>query len=155
MVVGMEERIQVPKGEGDNIETPPWLFGRLNARFRFSWDAAASEENSYCGPILDCLDVDWYLPAAGGAIFLNPPYSNPTPFLAKAANAARFYHIPTVALLKGDPSTRWWNDWVAPFAHLIWIPRRIRFYYKGLPTVDVSNFPSVLAFYHGMDWNAP
>ena len=85
---------------------------------------------------------------------MNPPYSDPGPFLACAVSAAAL-GIPTVALLKGDPSVRWWNSYVAGQAELIWIPRRIRFYYKGLPTEDTSNFPSVLAFYHGMDWTAP
>ena len=151
----MEERIQVPKGEGDNLETPPWLFERLNRRFRFTWDAAASAENSKCGPITDCLNVSWLDMSQDGTVFMNPPYSDPAPFLEKAANAALFYHVPTVALLKGDPSTRWWNAWVRPSATLVWIPRRIRFYYKGLPTINISNFPSVLAFYHGMNWAEP
>jgi phage N-6-adenine-methyltransferase len=150
----MEERIVVPKGEGDNIETPPWLFDRLNRRFRFVWDAAATAENSKVGAVLNCLEVAWADVARGGVVFMNPPYSDPTPFVRAASDAA-VRGVPTVALLKGDPSTRWWGGWVAGKAQLIWIPRRIRFYYKGLPTVDVSNFPSVLAIYHGMDWNAP
>lgn len=145
-------RIKVPKGEGDNMETPPWLFNQLNDVFQFGWDAASSNENNLAGGYVNCLEVDWR--QQFGTVFLNPPYSKPAPFLQAAANYSEM-GVTTVALIKGDPSTKWWNSYVAPYAQLKWIEKRLRFYYKGQPTEDVSNFPSVLAFYWGFpDWKA-
>ncbi len=141
------ERIQVPPGEGDSLETPPWLFRQLNEAFNFGWDAASSKENNLVGGYGNCLELNW-CDRAWGVVYLNPPYSNPSPFLANAV----YYmtkRVTTVALIKGDPSTRWWNDYVEPYAQLKWIRKRLRFYYKGQPTEHAANFPSVLAFYWG------
>jgi hypothetical protein len=95
-----------------------------------------------------CLESPWkYSP-----VWLNPPYSNPTPFLAKAAYEAEWHGVTTVALIKGDPATRWWNSCVKDRATLTWIPNRIRFYLNGEPTPHAASFPSVLAIYWGISW---
>lgn len=139
--------IEVPKGQGDEIETPPWLYEELNAVFHFGWDAAATKENTWTGDfsVEDCLEVSW---EGRGPVFLNPPYSKPGPFLMTASYYMTL-GVTTVALIKGDPSTKWWNKYVKPFAQLKWIEKRICFYYKGQPTKHAANFPSVLAFYWG------
>ena len=135
-------RIAVPKGEGDNMETPPWLFERLNRAFSFTNDTACTETNALAPPVgRDCLTVVW-----GARNFLNPPYSNPGPFVAKAVEEQERGNL-TVALLKYDHSVVWWNTSVRNYATLYMIPFRVRFYYKGHPTRDTSNFPSVLAIY--------
>jgi hypothetical protein len=38
--------------------------------------------------------------------FMNPPYSNPRPFIKKAWGDSKYCKI--VCLVKVDPSTRWW-----------------------------------------------
>ena len=144
-----EERIQVPKGEGDNIETPPWLFSYLNETFRFTWDACSNAENNLVGGFKDALLMDNWLEHR--TVFMNPPYSKPKNFLLMAAEASK-RNVTTVALIKGDPSTTWWNSYVDPYATVKWLPYRIRFYYKGKPTQDVANFPSVIAIYWGVNW---
>lgn len=139
-----EERIRVPKGQGDEIETPPWLFHYLNRIFRFDVDICATPDNTRLGRWYDdALAQPW-----GHRVgWMNPPYSNPGPFVSRAA-AERDNGLTTVALLKGDASTVWWNRHVRDAgATLIWWPRRIRFYYKGRPTMDAANFPSVIALY--------
>ena len=74
-----------------------------------------------------------------GSVFCNPPYSNPLPWCERL----RDHDGPWCALLKLDPSTRWWatlmqaNPVVAPFK------KRIRFEGAGNYT---ANFPSVLVY---------
>jgi len=135
----------------DKLETPDWLFKQLKSVFNFSFDAAASAGNNKCTLWSDSLDTDWKEVARGGVVWLNPPYSNPGPFLAKAADEA-VRGVTTVALIKGDPSTRWWQVFVEGVATLVWIPNRIRFNLNRKPTKYPASFTTVLAVYWGVKW---
>jgi phage N-6-adenine-methyltransferase len=80
----------------DEWETPDSLFDALNDKYNFIIDACANKSNAKC-PIFfnDCLKIDWFatlqkqtkraaLKVRVQAVFMNPPYSNPAPFLHKA-----------------------------------------------------------------------
>lgn len=81
--------------------------------FHFDIDLCANEENTKCNQYY----YD-YLNNKDSAIcfsnelreikcaFMNPPYSNPKPFIEKAWSDSRFCKI--VCLVKVDPSTKWW-----------------------------------------------
>jgi hypothetical protein len=76
-----------------------------------------------------------------GRVFVNPPYSRPHEWIRRAAE----HTGPTVALVKGDPSTRWFRwIWTAP---IVAFPTgRLRFrgeYAGGGPAA----FPSAFAFW--------
>lgn len=107
----------------DSWETPDWLFDELNAEFNFSIDLCATAENSKCklfyeDYLLNKLSDNWYWSLAGynnsesryskiETAFMNPPYSNPKPFIEKAWEDSKYCKI--VCLVKCDPSTRWWS----------------------------------------------
>ena len=136
----------------DELETPDWLFDQLRSIFNFSFDAAASAMNHKCTIWSgDSLDKNWKEITLGGVVWLNPPYSNPGPFLSKAVGESH-RGVTTVALIKGDPSTRWWRVFVEGVATIVWIPNRIRFHLNGEPTKYPASFPSVLAIYWGVKW---
>jgi len=139
--MGKSNRIKVPKGKGDEIETPPWLFKWLNDIFSFTHDAACTRRNALAEPIEDSLDQNW-----GLSNYLNPPYSNPAPFLAKAREEQLQGKL-TVALVNGDPSTRWWQTYVEHQPWKLFIPFRVRHYYLGKPTADVARFPSAVVVF--------
>lgn len=92
----------------DCWQTPDWLFKELNKEFNFDVDLCASEANAKC--------VNWYddylsipgkeLSPIGATCFMNPPYSNPKPFIEKAWEDSK--HCKIVCLVKCDPSTKWW-----------------------------------------------
>jgi len=128
----------------DEWETPPWLWERLSSQFNFVWDVCSTPENNLVGGSINALEATW----PKGVVYMNPPYSNVRPFLKRVVEE---YRTTTVALLKGDPSTRWWNDYVKDKATLLWIPKRVRFYYQGKPGPHVANFPSVIAIYWGFN----
>lgn len=76
------------------------------------------------------------------SVFVNPPYSKPLPWAEKLRDHAG----PWCALVKLDPTTRWWaalmeaSPTVAPFR------KRIKFEgAPGEPTMT-ANFPSVLVY---------
>jgi phage N-6-adenine-methyltransferase len=111
----------------DQWQTPETLFQELNAEFNFDIDLCATKENSKCGLYYrnylgneignTSTDKVYYWSLAGhnnplsnnkiNCAFMNPPYSNPKPFIEKAWEDSRFCRI--VCLVKCDPSTRWWS----------------------------------------------
>ncbi len=71
--------------------------------------------------------------------FVNPPYSNPLPWVEQAIReAAKGYTI--VMLLKMDTSTRWFKALQEQGAMFLWINGRLKH-----RTGKSANFPSMLA----------
>lgn len=90
----------------DEWQTPSWLFEELNAEFGFTIDLAANASNTKC----EKYTTDYLSEALDSDVvgWLNPPYSNPRPFIEKAYNDAKEHGITIVCLVKCDPSTKWW-----------------------------------------------
>ena len=82
----------------------------------------------------DGLAEDW-----SGSVFCNPPYSNPLPWCQRLAD----HDGPWCALLKLDPSTRWWAALMS--ASPIVAPFRKRLKFEGSVAMT-ANFPSVLVY---------
>lgn len=106
--------------EKDDYETPAALFAALDAEFAFALDVAATATNRklpvYLGPDrtdawTDALVVNWRRAAAGGACFMNPPYSRCSQFMVKAAREA-YGGATVVALVPARTDTRWWHAYV-------------------------------------------
>lgn len=82
--------------------------------------------------------------------FMNPPYSNPKPFIEKAYTDALEHNITIVCLLKCDPSTRWWavfwdyeRNKPKLGVEVRFLPKRLKFERNGIPASG-ANFPSVI-----------
>jgi hypothetical protein len=127
----------------DSWVTPRWLADLLgrwdldpcsNAQSHIRSGYQCSLDGS--GTLGDGLQADW---RSGWSVFVNPPYSNPLPWCERL----RDHDGPWCALLKLDPSTRWWatlmdaSPTVAPFR------KRIKFEGDRAMT---ANFPSVLVY---------
>lgn len=93
----------------DECRTPDELFNKLNEEFNFDIDLCATKENKkckfWCGDYLNYLKLPNSLTQYNCA-FINPPYSNPKPFIEKAWEDSK--HCKIVCLVKCDPSTKWW-----------------------------------------------
>lgn len=90
--------------------------------FRFDIDLCATAENSKCFNFaVDYLDNvfadkvrspcsyekdDFFMRDTFKSCFINPPYSNPKPFIKKAWEDSKYCKI--VCLVKCDPSAKWW-----------------------------------------------
>lgn len=105
----------------DCWQTPKWLFDELNKEFDFDVDLTANAENSKCNNFfVDYLNNKLHLNYFSSNLasqkvenylnnktcFMNPPYSNPKPFIEKAWEDSK--HCKIVCLVKVDPSTQWW-----------------------------------------------
>ncbi|HCL5499703.1 TPA: phage N-6-adenine-methyltransferase [Klebsiella pneumoniae] len=103
-----------PADQRDLWRTPPALFACLNAEFCFQLDAAAAQHNALCKKFItaeqNTLEASWadYL-SIPGYVWLNPPYSDITPFVKKAA-AESSNQIGTVMLVPSDTSVGWFKE---------------------------------------------
>ncbi len=140
----------------DEWETPQWLFEELDREFKISYDLCASSNNKktalWCKDYLNARG-DWIAPYLGHShphsAFMNPPYSNPLPFVKKAWDDSKYMKI--VVLLKCDTSTKTWEvfwdyelNTAKPGASIRFLPKRLKFEYLGLPGKHAANFPSVI-----------
>ncbi|EBV6220881.1 phage N-6-adenine-methyltransferase [Salmonella enterica subsp. enterica serovar Minnesota] len=105
---------KTPLDQRDLWRTPPALFASLDAEFCFQLDAAAAPHNALCRRFItaaqNTLETPWadYLSIPGYA-WLNPPYSDITPFVKKAA-AESANQIGTVMLVPADTSVGWFKE---------------------------------------------
>lgn len=74
------------------------------------------------------------------SLFINPPYSNPLPFVQKAIEQHGKYHNPIILLLKLDTTTKWWLALEQADAHFLYCRERLHYSEEG-----PSPFSSVLA----------
>jgi phage N-6-adenine-methyltransferase len=129
--------------------TPQDLFDKLNSRFHFVFDAAASAENAKCDAYYnemdDALTQDWTEDAEGGWIWLNPPFSKMREFMAKCAEEAS-KGAKIVALVPSRSDTRWFHESVLGNARLEFVKGRLKF--NG--SKNSAPFPSMLCIFNGI-----
>lgn len=105
---------KTPLDQRDLWRTPPAIFASLDAEFCFHLDAAATPHNALCRKFItaeqNTLETPWVdnlnVP---GYVWLNPPYSDITPFVKKAA-AESLNQIGTVMLVPADTSVGWFKE---------------------------------------------
>lgn len=69
-------------------------------------------------------------------IWVQPPYSNPAPFMERAVRASQTIpDVELLALVPGTPATKWWSHYVTTHARAVclWGPERINFLKNGVP----------------------
>lgn len=129
----------------DMWETPRWLVRQLEDLLgvTFVHDICATAENAKCPSYWteddDALSQDWHSKMLmlrrelanyniqTPAFWLNPPYSNVTPWLEMAIEAANL-GVLVVAVLNDDRSTLWYQNLMENQAHTVLVPdKRIKF----------------------------
>lgn len=134
----------------DSWETPQDLFDELNEEFNFTQDLCAASYNKKCRAYFNDLFCGASYTLFDHVCWMNPPYSNPKPFVQRAWDIAE--HNLVVCLLKCDPSTQTWaifwdyeKHQPRPGCQIRFFPKRIKF----TPPVGVNGksgptFPSCL-----------
>jgi phage N-6-adenine-methyltransferase len=119
----------------DNWGTPQYIFDWLDDEFDFDLDAAANDNNHKCRWYFTLeankkyfpngsLDIPWR--DAGVTFWMNPPYSDPYPWVKKAYEESQ-KGCTVVCLLPADTSTKWFHEWVIGKAEIRFIRGRIKF----------------------------
>jgi hypothetical protein len=117
----------------DDRATPGWIKDGLFAGWFDPCPLGAS------GSGFDGLKAEW----SADRVFVNPPYSNPLPWVEKAIEAAENGKT-VVLLLKHDSSTRWFSRLHEAGARFLAVIGRVAF--TGCP----APFPSVLVVVSGL-----
>lgn len=121
----------------DSWATPEWIMGLFG-----DWlDPCPLNDN----PIVNGLNTDWE-----NKTYVNPPYSNPKPWVEKAI--AESNKGKTIAmLLKVDTSTQWFSlIQNCPHAHILWVNKRLKFRNPKGDNKESSpaGFPSMIVILH-------
>jgi phage N-6-adenine-methyltransferase len=94
----------------DLWRTPVEIFNALDLEFGFYLDAAANWNNTLCSQYINegrnALECDW---VSHGAIWCNPPYSDITPWVKKAAEQCLVQLQVVVMLVPADVSVGWFS----------------------------------------------
>lgn len=120
----------------DEWATPPHVFEQIDDLFGpFDLDPCCRVETRkaphYFVKADDGLARAWGYPS----VFVNPPYSNPRPWIVKAIEQIRLrFTRRVVMLLPAATDTTWFHDLVLPHADVIFMRGRVKFYgWKGTP----------------------
>ena len=128
----------------DKRSTPRWVYNAIVETIGITptWDVAAEKHTSVTGPGRywsqedDSLSIDWVSaltmerqedPGIGIVAWMNPPYSCPGKWCAKAASEAAKGLI-VIGLLPDDRSTGWYQEYIHGIAPTVFLtPDRIPF----------------------------
>lgn len=133
---------QKPKWVNDSRSTPPEVYAALDAEFGFTFDPCPLDSSATAGASLwgkDGLAKSW----AGQRVFCNPPYSDVSPWLAKASEADL-----AVYLLPVKSDLGWWHDQVMKATEVRFVRKRLRF--GGM--TGGAPFASAIVIFGLQDW---
>ena len=127
----------------DDWFTPPHILIALG--LQFDCDPASPEggvswipAQHYHTEPEDGLTAPWH-----GLVWLNPPYSNPGPWVARLKQ-----HGNGLALVSADTSTGWWHDNIEASSAVCFLRGRLHFLTELEDIVKTNaRFPSVLIAY--------
>ena len=111
----------------DNYETDEWI----SDLFTDYYDPCPFNPIWTDGIDLNGLESDWFISCLNlGAkgVFINPPYSNPLPWIQKAIKFKKLNKsFPCIMLLKNDSSTRWYRELHEHGAHFLFPYGRLKY----------------------------
>jgi phage N-6-adenine-methyltransferase len=112
--------------KSDEWATPDWVFSQLNAEFGFTLDPCATGKNARCVRYFTISDNGLLRSWAQETVFLNPPYSQISRWMAKAFGETRDNGATVVCLVPARTDTTWWHAY-AMQGEVRFIRGRLRF----------------------------
>jgi phage N-6-adenine-methyltransferase len=127
--------------------TPQPLYDKLNAKYNFNLDPCATSENAKCDKYFTKED-NGLIQQWDGNVFVNPPYGREIKQWVEKAYEEwlRDKNRVIVMLIPARTDTRYWHDWIFPYASdITFIKGRIKF---GGSNKDAP-FPSAIVVFGG------
>lgn len=140
--------------KSNEYETPQWLFDKLNKKYNFTLDVAASIKNHKCLDYFDKMDdglkIDWYehnnkLGEKAGSIWMNPPYGRQIHKWIKKAYEESLKGAIIVCLIPARTDTKYWHDYIFDKAKIEFLKGRLKFNNSK----NSAPFPSAVVVYNG------
>ena len=138
--VATTDQSDLAYGESACSETPPDLFAALHAEFHFNVDLTANEHNHllpvWFGPkglYESCTRPVWSEHGQSG--FSNPPYGHFVEHLLEKAVAQQDFISVFLLPLR---ASRWYKQFVLPYADEVRHLPRVTFWYQGKPKETYS-----------------
>jgi site-specific DNA-methyltransferase (adenine-specific) len=126
-------------------ETPQDLFDRLNEKYQFTLDLAASKDNTKCESYFteetNSLDKHWFL--LKGWLWLNPPYGREVKDWVNKCNLEAELGAKIIALLPARVDTLWYHNYIYRKYYHTFLKGRLKFEINGEKT-DPAPFPSMI-----------
>lgn len=121
---------QQSKSDKDDWQTPEWLWGLINKYDPIDLDPCPGDGTEIGKHNIDPhhhdgLDYPWE-----GTVFVNPPYSEKTEWIAKCAEEAERSTVDRIYLITPDSTDvgEWWHAHIAPnCSHTIFFKYRVNF----------------------------
>lgn len=123
----------------DLWETPQHIFDQYNNIYHFDIDVCAIPENAKCEKFYTPED-DGLLQKWEGVCWCNPPYGKE---IEKWCIKAALSDATVVMLIPARTDTKWFHDWVLPYAEIQFVRGRLKFGNAKAP----APFPSLIAIY--------
>jgi phage N-6-adenine-methyltransferase len=106
--------------------TPQSFFDALDQEFHFTVDVCALPDNAKCAAYFSPVD-DGLRQAWTGVCWCNPPYGTAIAKWVQKAYASAKEGACVVCLLPLRGDTRWWHDYVIPYAEVRYLKGRLKF----------------------------
>jgi len=130
----------------NNSWATPWdIFNKINKEYGpCDLDVCATKENTKCERYFT-EEQNGLIQPWEGICWLNPPYSEIITWVNKAAKEVYIFNNAEriICLIPARTDTKYFHQYVAPYAHVIFIKGRIKF--EGAK--NSAPFPSILAIY--------
>lgn len=152
LALGFDAQPEIVESHSDAWYTPPDLLERARLTFGGKIDTdpcwhpqSHVEAAQRYTAADDGLSKPWL-----GNVWLNPPYSDPLPFVRRLADHCDEHRAEGIALVKHDHTTRWWDVIDRRAAAVCYLRDRVRFH---RPTPDgaiatcAAPFPSSVAYF--------
>jgi hypothetical protein len=95
----------------------------------------------WCDDFDDGLELEW-----PNKTFVNPPYSNPKPWIQKAIKENKMFNKSIAMLLKHDTSTKWYKLIHESKGHILLVNERLK-HRTGSPAA----FPSMIVVWEKLE----
>ncbi len=128
--------------------TPPEIFDKINAEFKFTLDVCAIAENAKAVRFFTPIDNGLKQPWDNEVCWCNPPYGREVSNWCKKALEQSKKGTTTVLLIPCKTNTNWWHDIVIPNAEVRFLRGRVKFMYTdGKQSTQALPWPLAFVIY--------